>query len=120
MREAQARETVERLAPLPDPVLLAGRLAPEGSPAYVTLIGPAGFADAWPFLRPGDPGLTCCHPPTLTGAQALSERSTLVLARGDVLFLDAERLGLRPGQRTRTGRWPAPHGGLVVRAQVRP
>jgi endonuclease/exonuclease/phosphatase family metal-dependent hydrolase len=113
---AQARELADGPAAVDGPVVAVGDFnAVPGSPTYQALAD-AGFADAWPA---DDPGPTCCHRfPLDDPAVRLRRRIDLVLTRGPVRAVHAERVGHRP-EDFRDGVWPSDHAGVVAALQLR-
>lgn len=108
---AQARE----LAAGPFDVALGDFNAPPGSPTYAAMVD-AGFTDAWPA---DDPGPTCCHRfPLDDPGDRLRRRIDLVLTRGAVEAVHAERVGHRP-EDFAEGTWASDHAGVVVTLQLR-
>ena len=80
----------------------------------------ANFDDAWLLRRGFDPGFTCCQAGNLLNPiSLLSERLDWVLIRGkfrgDFHVLDADLIGNKRADRTRSGLWPSDHAGLVVK-----
>jgi hypothetical protein len=98
---------------------------PTWTPTYGAMIAD-GFIDVWKAgpHRPRDPGLTCCHDPSLTGDSDFTQRIDFVLVRSS----DDERgiwrlrrgtfradvVGEEPHDLTETGLWPSDHAGLVA------
>jgi endonuclease/exonuclease/phosphatase family metal-dependent hydrolase len=122
IRAAQALELMAALDGAA-PVVLMGDLNDEvGSPMYAVVAG-AGFVDLWAALRPGAPGLTCCHDSDLSNPVAtFDQRIDYVLTRG----FDAGKPHPR-GQITIVGEvpadrlagpaypiWPSDHAGLAA------
>lgn len=92
--------------------------ANENTPAYGNLIS-SGLRDAWPSLNPGDPGNTCCqHPDLMNDAPALFERIDLVLTRGGVAPVAAKLVTDQLGIKTRAGRWPSDHAGVIAKLRI--
>ncbi|MFA9432650.1 endonuclease/exonuclease/phosphatase family protein [Egicoccus sp. AB-alg2] len=122
VRVEQARELLAGPLATDLPVVLVGDFnsnANADGRAYGLLTGTGGFADVWSLLRPGEPGLTCCHPADLRGDEVtLRSRIDLILVRGDVRARDVEVIGVDPALRTPSGLWPSDHAGVVARLMI--
>lgn len=92
-----------------------------GTPTYATLAA-HGFSDLWLAARPRDPGYSCCRDADLRVPIApLTQRLDLVMVRGRVAgFPIADLVGDRPADRTRAGRWPSDHAGVVASFRMGP
>src|SRR6476620_4949713 len=81
-------------------------LPPPATDTYQRLIK-AGFTDAWTAKISDRPGFTCCQDPNLKNPESrLTERSDLVLLRGQVSVVDASIVGDDPADRHPSGLWP--------------
>ncbi len=126
IRAAQASQLMAALGAAA-PVIVMGDLNDEaGSPMYAVATG-AGFVDVWAALRPGAPGLTCCHAPDLSNRIArFDQRIDYVLARGfgsgtPDLRGQVTILGDVPGDRVAGPAhaiWPSDHAGLSATLRV--
>jgi hypothetical protein len=94
-----------------------------GSPMHQLLAG-AGYLDVWDAFRPGESGLTCCHPPDLSNpVQPFDERIDYVLLRhkphpGRGFDVPIDLVGEDPADRIAGAEgliWPSDHAGLVAR-----
>lgn len=127
---AQTAELLTVPAATDLPVILVGdfnsradNLGPTGQPgASYQLLVDAGFQDAWSERRPDDPGFTCCHVSNLMNETVDFQegRIDLILYRGDVFALSAERVGIDPVDRTPSGLWASDHAGVSARLVVSP
>jgi endonuclease/exonuclease/phosphatase family metal-dependent hydrolase len=117
VQEAQANELVAALDQMPGTLIVAGDFNSNadgtGTASYGRLTQRGRLIDAWPKVRPMDPGPTCCS--SLKG-DVFSARSRidLVLYRGPVRAEAAEIVGTDPAKRTPSGLWPSDHAGVVV------
>ena len=90
-----------------------------GTPTYTTVVA-SGFSDAWLAARPRDPGYSCCRGADLRVFPApLTQRLDIVFVRGHSSrgipgIVTADLVGDRASDRTRGGRWPSDHAGLVT------
>ena len=82
---------------------------------YAVLTG-AGLVDAWPALRPAEPGVTCCRDDDLAGG-VVGERIDVVLLRGLVQPIAIDRVGVEP-RRDTPPRWPSDHAGVVATVSI--
>jgi len=118
---AQARNMVEALALLPEPVILAGDFnSAPGVNSYPLLT--RAFRDTFPQTAVGAPGFTCCQANDLRNpASAANQRIDLILSRGSVRVKSVEVVGDDPvAGRTPTGLWPSDHFGVFARLEVAP
>lgn len=118
---AQADELLQGPLATPLPVVLVGDFnSPadgSGTHTYSRLLR-GGLRDAWADARRGEPGHTCCQEADLmTPDSRLNRRLDLVLYRGALRAIGAELTGVDPGKRTRSGRWPSDHAGVVARLE---
>lgn len=113
---AQAQELADGPAAVEGPVVAVGDFnATPGSRTYQALID-AGFTDAWPA---DEPGPTCCHRfPLDDPDDRLRRRIDLVLLRGGVEPVHADRVGHRP-EDFRDGVWASDHAGVVAELRLR-
>lgn len=114
--EIQAAQKAELLAITSAetlPVVLTGDFNSNASEVRA-----AGFHDAWLAARPRDPGPTCCFGADLRVAGTLDQRIDFVFVRGRGPripgLVTATLVGDRPRDRTREGRWPSDHAGVVA------
>jgi endonuclease/exonuclease/phosphatase family metal-dependent hydrolase len=109
---AQADELLAAILDEPLPAVLAGDVnAGPFTPIHDGLLA-AGFEDPWEALRGGEAGPTCCRGADLRSG-GLSVRIDVVLQRG-LVATDVARVGVEPGDRTPSGRWPSDHAGVVA------
>ena len=87
------------------PLLIAAHVGSDGPGSAASAFQEAGFSDAWLSLV-GASGPTCCRTPEAAPSQ---RRADLLAARGDVLFLDVERLN---------GRTSSPGGSPASRTDA--
>jgi hypothetical protein len=122
LRAGQAGELVGSVANASPAILLGDFNDLPGSPMYGVVTG-AGFSDAWAALRPGAPGLTCCHLPDLSDQVAnFSQRIDYVFARGlggpqGKLLGQISIVGDQPGDRVAGPfypLWASDHAGVVM------
>jgi endonuclease/exonuclease/phosphatase family metal-dependent hydrolase len=117
IQEAQARE-LAALMGSDSQVVLTGDLnsAADGSTtASYAIVRAAGLEDAWPTLRPGEAGFTCCFAPDLRDpAVPLATRIDVVLRRGTPAASAVDRVGASAASRTATGVQPSDHAGVVA------
>ncbi|MFA9446363.1 endonuclease/exonuclease/phosphatase family protein [Egicoccus sp. AB-alg6-2] len=121
VRVAQARELLAGALDTDLPVILVGDFnsdANAGGRAYGVLTGVGGFVDVWSALRPGEPGLTCCHPADLRGEEPLRSRIDLILVRDGIRPRNVEVIGVDPALRTPSGLWPSDHAGVVATVMI--
>ncbi len=125
IRVAQANEVIQGIGNTL-PVILVGdfNANPNNSsdPTYENF-RLANFDDAWALARGLAPGFSCCQAGNLLNPNSLlSERLDWVLFRGkyrgDFQVLDADLIGNKQSDRTRSGLWPSDHAGLVVKLQL--
>jgi endonuclease/exonuclease/phosphatase family metal-dependent hydrolase len=84
-----------------------------GTPTYSKLID-AGFIDAWTVKAKGT-GFTCCQSEDLLNKDSfLTERTDLVMFRGDFKVKDIKVVGNSQNDRTISGLWPSDHAGIVA------
>jgi hypothetical protein len=84
-----------------------------GTPTYTKLID-AGFIDAWTIKGKGN-GFTCCQADDLlNNDSSLTERTDLMMFRGDFKVKDIELVGNSQNDRTISGLWPSDHAGIVA------
>src|SRR5215207_1640508 len=84
-----------------------------GTPTYSKLKD-AGFIDAWTVKGKGT-GFTCCQSEDLlNNDSSLTERSDLVLFRGDFKVKDIKVVGNSQNDHTISGLWPSDHAGVVA------
>jgi endonuclease/exonuclease/phosphatase family metal-dependent hydrolase len=118
----QARQAGELLALIggsPFPVIALGDFnAPaDGSVTYRHLT--AVLHDAWTAVRPGDPGWTCCHDPTLAEPVGREHaRIDLVLTSGNWPVSRVARTGDQPFRATPPPLWDSDHLGVAARIVV--
>ena len=118
VQRAQAGELLAGPAFGPGADLVVGDInsAPDGSTMTPYALLTAQFRDAW-SVRPGDPGYTCCQPPTLTNPTSqLSRRIDLVLVRG-ARPVTARVVGNVPFAAT-PPLWASDHAGVVAALQL--
>lgn len=106
------------------PVVLVGDFNARAEPGvlvYETLVG-AGFEDVWALTNPGEAGGTCCHDADLRNEVVDFDegRIDLILFRGNVGAVSADRIGDELEDRTSSGLWPSDHAGVVARLFVGP
>ena len=84
-----------------------------GTPTYTKLIG-AGFIDAWTIKGKGN-GFTCCQADDLlNNVSSLTERTDLMMFRGDFKVKNIGLVGNSQNDRTISGLWPSDHAGIVA------
>jgi endonuclease/exonuclease/phosphatase family metal-dependent hydrolase len=84
-----------------------------GTPTYTKLID-AGFIDAWTIKGKGN-GFTCCQADDLlNNDSSLTERTDLMMFRGEFKVKDIELVGNSQNDRTISGLWPSDHAGIVA------
>ena len=84
-----------------------------GTPTYTKLID-AGFIDAWTIKGKGN-GFTCCQADDLlNNDSSLTERTDLMMFRGDFKVKDIELVGNSQNDRTISGLWPSDHARIVA------
>jgi endonuclease/exonuclease/phosphatase family metal-dependent hydrolase len=118
VQRAQAGELLAGPAFGPGADLVVGDInsAPDGSTMTPYALLTAQFRDAW-SVRPGDPGYTCCQPPTLTNPTSqLSRRIDLILVRG-ARPVSARVVGAVPFAAT-PPFWASDHAGVVAALQL--
>lgn len=115
-QEAQARELVNDLETLSDPVILVGDFnSPadgSGTDSYEVLT--ERYSDVYAELQSGE-GFTCCQAADLRNASSqLDNRIDLILYRGDVEAQEVDIVGENTSDRTPSGLWPSDHAGVVA------
>lgn len=128
LNQIQGSELIEIASASPLPVVLVGdfnsaanasALEDRKTPTYGNILA-AGFTDAWLAGNPGDEGLTCCHAPSLTGAEPFDQRIDFVFYRGDLGGVEPnEILGGESSPQTASGLWPSDHAGIFSRIRLR-
>jgi endonuclease/exonuclease/phosphatase family metal-dependent hydrolase len=84
-----------------------------GTPTYTKLID-AGFIDAWTIKGKGN-GFTCCQADDLlNNDSSLTERTDLMMFRGDFKVKNIGLVGNSQNDRTISGLWPSDHAGIVA------
>ncbi len=84
------------------------------------LIDAAALTDAWTAAGDGA-GATCCQESDLRNdASVLSTRIDLVLARGALDIVGADRTGEEAADKTSSGLWPSDHAGVTATVVLRP
>ena len=118
LQESQARDLIERLAPISGQVVLTGDFnsAADGSTTSSIITLTRDFADIWSAVRPSDPGFTCCTD-IRAAAPSPYERIDLILGRGKVRGESAFLTGL-DGQHTPSGLLASDHLGVVATLTV--
>ena len=119
VQEQQALELLAIVQAVQGPVIVAGDFnsAADGSttPTYGLLTGT--LTDAWLAAR-RNPAYTCCQNDTLSNHQSmLDERIDLVLIRGSVRALHADRISDKRFEKT-PPLWPSDHAGVVATLQL--
>ena len=126
LRAYQVQELTAVLTTAPRVVLTGDLNDGSASTMHQILVG-AGFVDAWPALRPGVTGLTCCHEPDLSDTRGgFDQRIDYVMARGldqpgQALKGQIDILGDQPKDRLVDGDrtlWPSDHAGLYAVLRV--
>jgi hypothetical protein len=83
------------------------------TPTYTKLID-AGFIDAWTIKGKGN-GFTCCQADDLlNNDSSLTERTDLMMLRGDFKVKNIGLVGNSQNDRTISGLWPSDHAGIVA------
>jgi endonuclease/exonuclease/phosphatase family metal-dependent hydrolase len=121
VQEEQAAELLAMIAASPDPVIAIGDFnAPvDGPPPSTYLHLTAALHDAWRSARPGDPGLTCCQPPSLADPVGREQiRIDLVLTSQKWPFAWVARTGERPFRAAPPPLWTSDHFGVTARIVV--
>ncbi len=125
IRQAQANELLQGIGNTL-PVILVGDFnanpSDSSDPTHQSFLL-ANFDDAWLLRRPFNPGSTCCQEGDLLNPKSLlSVRLDWVLFRGrfrgDFHVLDAELIGDKRNERTRSGLWPSDHAGVAVKLRL--
>lgn len=130
LRAAQAAQLVASLGAASPAIIMGDLNEGPGSPMYGAVTG-AGFVDAWAAMRPGAPGMTCCHLPDLSNhvaAGELDQRIDYIMTRGfghtnGRLIGRIGLLGTTPGDRVPGPAWllwPSDHAGLVLELPTPP
>ncbi|MBM4186299.1 MAG: hypothetical protein FJ206_03200 [Gemmatimonadetes bacterium] len=128
LRAAQLTELVNVVGQEGRRVIIGDLNDDRGSAMYQVLEA-AGYRDAWPALRPADPGFTCCHAADLANPVAvLTQHRDYVFAAGldrsdGGLAGEIRLVGNAPGDRVEGPYypiWPSDHAGVVARLGVRP
>ncbi len=125
LRTAQAQELMDFVGTAPLAILLGDFNVEPGSPTHLAITN-AGFVDAWEFLRPMEPGFTCCLLADLSNVEpSFTQRIDYVFARGfgkaenaikgKVTLVGERQQDALAG--TRYPIWPSDHAGLVGRFQ---
>ncbi len=126
LRALQASELVAVIGTAPRVVLSGDLNDTPDSPMYQVLTS-GGLIDAWRALRPGAPGLTCCHAPDLSDSRALfDQRIDYLFGRGfeqagRVLKGEIEVIDDRPNARIPGPShpiWPSDHAGVAARLRT--
>lgn len=112
VQAAQAYELTGGFGTVSPLVMVGDFNTKPGDAPYAILT--AGFEDAW---LSGD-GFTCCQPEVLLQSGDLTERIDLVLFRGAIDVLSADRVGEDPADRTAGGLWPSDHAGVVATLKI--
>jgi endonuclease/exonuclease/phosphatase family metal-dependent hydrolase len=110
------------------PVVLLGDLNSAGgsggipgesaTPTYQNMLA-AGFRDAWTLTHALDAGLTCCQREDLSNPlPSLTERIDVVLTKGALTAVTAQRVGVTARARTPSGLWPSDHAGLSAAVRI--
>lgn len=119
IQEQQAEELLGVIAASPYPVIALGDFnAPaDHSATYRRLT--ARLHDGWTAVRPGDPGLTCCHAPSLANAAAqVHTRIDLVLTSQNWPVTGMARTGVRPFRAAPPPLWVSDHFGLTAQIVI--
>jgi endonuclease/exonuclease/phosphatase family metal-dependent hydrolase len=83
---------------------------------YRTILG-GGFKDAWNAAHGRAVSLTCCQDENLKNITSkLSVRYDLIFVKG-LSVLNAQVVGDKAADKTRSGLWPSDHAGLIVTLQ---
>src|SRR5436190_2633974 len=125
---AQAAELIAGPANTALPVVLLGDLnsaagaggvpGESDTPTYRNMLA-AGFLDAWTLTRASDAGLTCCQREDLSNpVPSLTERIDVVLMKGALTAVTAQRVGATARDRTPSGLWPSDHAGLWAAVRI--
>nr|WP_239522653.1 endonuclease/exonuclease/phosphatase family protein [Geodermatophilus sabuli] len=120
-QDRQGEEFVTRIVASPHPVIALGDFnsPADGAtlPTYRDLT--AVLDDAWASARPGDPGWTCCQPPSFADAVGRENtRVDLVLASEDLSVTDVARTGDQPFRTTPPPLWASDHFGVTARIVI--
>jgi endonuclease/exonuclease/phosphatase family metal-dependent hydrolase len=84
-----------------------------GTQTY-TKLKDAGFIDAWTIKERGT-GFTCCQADDLLNQDSsLTERTDLMMFRGDFKVKNIGLVGNSQNDRTISGLWPSDHAGIVA------
>lgn len=122
VRAAQAQELVDGPLDTDLPVILLGDFNSDAEQTtkeatYTTIVG-AGFADVWPALHPGDPGLTWGQQPLLDNATSTAtQRIDILFTKGSMTAKSMDLLGEVPEDRT-GGLWPSDHAGFAATVEL--
>jgi endonuclease/exonuclease/phosphatase family metal-dependent hydrolase len=122
---AQGNELLQGPAATGLPVVLAGDFnsaaagGPDQTLTYGNMIA-AGFTDDWAQVNPQDQGFTWpLHgEDPLTVASTPTERTDLVISRGDIEPTEAHLTGNSTSDLTPSGLWPSDHAAVVATFQI--
>ena len=120
IRTAQGAELAASpiLANASRPVILVGDLNSLPGTEGEAALARVGFADVWPLVHPGNPGLTCCFGEDLTiPGGVFDQRIDYVLTRGLFEPRAAAVTGTNPAIRVE-GLWPSDHGGIFAELRI--
>jgi endonuclease/exonuclease/phosphatase family metal-dependent hydrolase len=120
VRTAQGTELAASpiLADASRPVVLVGDLNSLPGTEGEAALAHVGFADVWPRVHPGNPGLTCCFGEDLTiPGGVFDQRIDYVLTRGLFEPRAAAVTGMNPAVRVE-GLWPSDHGGIFAELRI--
>ena len=120
IRTAQGAELAASpiLANASRPVILVGDLNSLPGTEGEAALARVGFADVWPLVHPGNPGLTCCFGEDLTiPGGVFDQRIDYVLTRGLFEPRAAVVTGTNPAVRVE-GLWPSDHGGIFAELRI--
>ncbi len=105
------------------PVIVAMDSNSQAAPApmdqtYLDFIA-AGYVDAWSKLSHKDPGFTCCQAQFVNNpVSQLSQRTDLILTRGEVKTQNAALFGASVADMTPDGLWPSDHAGVAAQVAL--
>jgi endonuclease/exonuclease/phosphatase family metal-dependent hydrolase len=120
-QQKQARALLKGRANTRLPVIIGGDFNTDANIGSntLTLLGNAGFKDAWKVAEPGNAGLTCCQDDSLRDDSQLSTRIDLIMYRSNRLSAqEGERIGEEQSDRTPSGLWPSDHAGVLIRMDI--